>query len=117
MRVKDEFYAIERGQTFKTTTSESGEYVASPLRVGSYKVTVTLVDSITYATLDTRQFDIDVLLPGVPTNQAVKKTINTQGTITANLPGVTASLKHVTTDTKGDSSIIVANVGMKLSVA
>ncbi len=31
---------IERGQTFKTATSESGEYVASPLRVGQYKVTV-----------------------------------------------------------------------------
>ncbi len=32
---------VERGQTFKTTTSESGEYVASPLHVGRYKVTVT----------------------------------------------------------------------------
>ncbi|MBI3477707.1 MAG: TonB-dependent receptor [Acidobacteria bacterium] len=31
---------IERGQTFKTTTGESGEYVASPLHVGRYKVTV-----------------------------------------------------------------------------
>ena len=31
---------IERGQTFKTTTSDSGEYVASPLHVGRYKVTV-----------------------------------------------------------------------------
>jgi Carboxypeptidase regulatory-like domain/TonB dependent receptor len=31
---------IERGQSFTTTTSESGEYVASPLRVGRYVVTV-----------------------------------------------------------------------------
>ena len=31
---------IERGQTFKTTTSEAGEYVASPLHVGRYKITV-----------------------------------------------------------------------------
>src|SRR5882724_2750644 len=31
---------IERGQTFNTTTSPSGEYVASPLRIGRYTVTV-----------------------------------------------------------------------------
>ncbi len=31
---------IERGQTFNTTTSGSGEYVASPLRIGRYTVTV-----------------------------------------------------------------------------
>jgi hypothetical protein len=31
---------VERGQTFTTTTNESGEYVASPLRVGRYSVTV-----------------------------------------------------------------------------
>lgn len=31
---------IERGQTFHTTTSEVGEFVASPLRVGRYTVTV-----------------------------------------------------------------------------
>ena len=32
---------VERGQTFKTTTSASGEFVASPLHVGRYNVTVT----------------------------------------------------------------------------
>ena len=32
---------IERGQTFKTATSEAGEFVAGPLHVGRYKVTVT----------------------------------------------------------------------------
>jgi hypothetical protein len=31
---------VERGQTFKTTTSEFGEFVASPLHVGRYNVTV-----------------------------------------------------------------------------
>ncbi len=31
---------IERGQTFNTATSASGEYVASPLRIGRYTVTV-----------------------------------------------------------------------------
>ena len=31
---------IERGQTFATTTSASGEYVASPLRIGRYTVSV-----------------------------------------------------------------------------
>ena len=31
---------VERGQTFKTTTSDAGEFVASPLHVGRYKVTV-----------------------------------------------------------------------------
>src|SRR5580698_1091118 len=31
---------VERGQTFKTTTSDSGEFVASPLHVGRYKITV-----------------------------------------------------------------------------
>jgi hypothetical protein len=31
---------VERGQTFKTTTNDSGEFVASPLHVGRYKVTV-----------------------------------------------------------------------------
>src|SRR5882762_7085844 len=31
---------FERGQTFTTTTSSSGEYVASPLRIGRYTVTV-----------------------------------------------------------------------------
>ena len=30
----------ERGQTFQTKTNDSGEYVASPLRVGKYTVTV-----------------------------------------------------------------------------
>jgi hypothetical protein len=32
---------IDRGQTFKTTTSEAGEFVASPLHVGRYKVSIT----------------------------------------------------------------------------
>jgi hypothetical protein len=32
---------IDRGQSFKTTTSEAGEFVASPLHVGRYKVAVT----------------------------------------------------------------------------
>ena len=32
---------IERGQTFKATTSDSGEYVAGPLHVGRYRVTVS----------------------------------------------------------------------------
>jgi len=32
---------IERGQTFKITTSDTGEYVASSLHVGRYQVTVT----------------------------------------------------------------------------
>jgi hypothetical protein len=31
---------VERGETFKTSTNEAGEYVASPLHVGRYKVTV-----------------------------------------------------------------------------
>jgi hypothetical protein len=31
---------FERGQTFTTTTNSSGEYVASPLRIGRYTVTV-----------------------------------------------------------------------------
>lgn len=31
---------VERAQTFRTTTNESGEFVASPLRVGRYSVTV-----------------------------------------------------------------------------
>src|SRR5215469_15649274 len=31
---------VERGQTFETKTSDAGEYVASPLRVGRYTVTV-----------------------------------------------------------------------------
>src|SRR5580700_8710164 len=31
---------VERGQTFRTTTSDLGEFVASPLRVGRYTVTV-----------------------------------------------------------------------------
>jgi hypothetical protein len=31
---------LERGQTFTTTTSDAGEYVAGPLRVGRYTVTV-----------------------------------------------------------------------------
>ena len=31
---------VERGQTFKTTTSDSGEFVASPLHVGRYNVAV-----------------------------------------------------------------------------
>lgn len=31
---------IERGQTFNTTTGASGEYVASPLRIGRYTVSV-----------------------------------------------------------------------------
>ena len=31
---------FERGQTFSTTTNASGEYVASPLRIGKYTVTV-----------------------------------------------------------------------------
>src|SRR5882672_9703113 len=31
---------FEHGQTFATTTSSSGEYVASPLRIGRYTVTV-----------------------------------------------------------------------------
>ena len=31
---------VERGQTFRTTTSETGEFVASPLRVGRYTVSV-----------------------------------------------------------------------------
>ena len=31
---------FERGQTFTATTSASGEYVASPLRIGKYTVTV-----------------------------------------------------------------------------
>src|ERR1700687_964448 len=33
---------VERGQTFKTTTSDSGEFVASPLHVGRYNVTVAM---------------------------------------------------------------------------
>jgi Carboxypeptidase regulatory-like domain len=32
---------VERGQPFTTTTSDSGEFVASPLRVGRYNVMVT----------------------------------------------------------------------------
>src|SRR6516165_1336777 len=31
---------VERGQTFRTKTSEAGEFVASPLRVGRYTVTI-----------------------------------------------------------------------------
>jgi Carboxypeptidase regulatory-like domain/TonB dependent receptor len=31
---------VERGETFTTTTNQSGEFVASPLHVGRYKVTV-----------------------------------------------------------------------------
>ncbi len=31
---------VERGQEFNTTTSDAGEFVASPLRVGRYTVTV-----------------------------------------------------------------------------
>jgi outer membrane receptor protein involved in Fe transport len=31
---------VDRGQTFRTTTSESGEFVAGPLHVGKYTVTV-----------------------------------------------------------------------------
>ena len=31
---------VERGQTFRTTTNESGEFVASPLHIGHYTVTV-----------------------------------------------------------------------------
>ena len=31
---------VERGQTFRTTTSDAGEFVASPLRIGRYSVTV-----------------------------------------------------------------------------
>jgi outer membrane receptor protein involved in Fe transport len=31
---------VERGQTFHTTTNDSGEFVASPLHVGKYTVTV-----------------------------------------------------------------------------
>src|SRR5882724_351647 len=31
---------FERGQTFTTTTNPSGEYVASPLRIGRYTVTI-----------------------------------------------------------------------------
>jgi hypothetical protein len=31
---------VERGQTFSTTTGETGDYVASPLHVGRYTVTV-----------------------------------------------------------------------------
>jgi Carboxypeptidase regulatory-like domain/TonB dependent receptor len=31
---------FERGQTFTTTTNSSGEYVASPLRIGRYTVTI-----------------------------------------------------------------------------
>jgi hypothetical protein len=31
---------VERGQTFRTKTSDAGEFVASPLRVGRYTVTV-----------------------------------------------------------------------------
>lgn len=34
---------LERGQTFTTATSEAGEYVASPLHVGRYTVTVEKV--------------------------------------------------------------------------
>src|SRR5437868_4786248 len=31
---------VERGSTFEATTNDAGEYVASPLRVGQYTVTV-----------------------------------------------------------------------------
>jgi len=31
---------VERGTTFETTTNSSGEYVAGPMRIGQYKVTV-----------------------------------------------------------------------------
>ena len=31
---------VERGQTFRTSTNESGEFVASPLHIGHYTVTV-----------------------------------------------------------------------------
>ena len=31
---------VEHGQTFNTTTNTQGEFVASPLRVGRYSVTV-----------------------------------------------------------------------------
>lgn len=31
---------VDHGTTFKTTTNSSGEYVAGPLRIGQYKVTV-----------------------------------------------------------------------------
>src|SRR4029077_15787896 len=33
---------VERGQTFKTTTSDSGEFVATPLPVGRFNVTVAI---------------------------------------------------------------------------
>src|SRR5437764_573823 len=32
---------VERGETFKATTNDSGGFVASPLHVGRYKVMVT----------------------------------------------------------------------------
>jgi hypothetical protein len=32
---------VERGTTFETTTSESGDYVAGPLKVGRYTITVS----------------------------------------------------------------------------
>jgi len=31
---------VDRGTTFNTTTNEQGEYVASPLKIGSYTVAV-----------------------------------------------------------------------------
>ena len=39
-RAKVEVTDVERGQTFSTTTDAQGEFVASPLRVGRYTVTV-----------------------------------------------------------------------------
>ena len=76
---------------------------------GSDHVTVTLRDT-NGNQLDQKSFDIDVLLAGVPTDQADKQT-TVAGVVTAREPGVTATLTHLIPNPDGsDASIIVAVV-------
>jgi len=48
---------VERGQEFNTTTSDAGEFVASPLRVGRYTVTV---EKAGFKKAVTEALDLDV---------------------------------------------------------
>lgn len=78
---------------------------------GSYSIIIKVKDGRDGD--DLKSFDVDLLLPGVPTETAIKAKAKPGSTVTASEPGVTASLFHaVSKDDNGrlDASLLLAVV-------
>jgi hypothetical protein len=77
---------------------------------GSYSVIITVQDG--RGGDDIASFGVDLLLPGVPTDTAIKAKARPGGTVTATEPGVTATLFHAAGPGVGrlDASLLLAVV-------